>query len=74
MVRIWDTILNVLQMERLDLRRVVYALVEFCVRKAFRLEKLELGGVLSGLDSLMKFQFLANRANIHVACLNPEIW
>ena len=34
----------------------------------------KLGGVLSWLDSLMKFQFSANRANVHVACLNPEIW
>ena len=22
----------------------------------------------------MKFQFSANRANVRVACLNPEIW
>ena len=26
------------------------------------------------LDSLMKFQFSANRAIVRVACLNPKIW
>ena len=41
----------------------------------YLLEIPELGGVLSWLDiSLMKFQFSANRANVCVACLNPEIW
>ena len=32
------------------------------------------GGILSWLDNLLKFQFSANRANVRVACLNPEIW
>ena len=50
------------------------ALVEFCVQKKYLLEIPELGGVSSWLDSLMKFQFSVNRANIHVVCLNPEIW
>ena len=59
MVRIWDTILNVLRMERLDLRRVACALVEFCVRKIFRLEIPEFGGdfKLAGyFDEILIFQ------------------
>ena len=45
--------------------------LNFVFEKAFRLE---FGGILSWLDNLLKFQFLANRANVCVACLNPEIW
>ena len=76
LVRIWNTISNVLRMERLDLRRVTCALVEFRIREKKKKKKkllgiLELGGVLS---CLMKFQLSANRVNVHVACLNPEIW
>ena len=75
LVCIWNTISNVLRTERLDLRCVACALVEFCVREKKNLLGIpELGGVSSWLDSLMKFQFSANRANIRVACLNPEIW
>ena len=48
-------------------------LLNFAFRE-YLLEIPELGGVSSGLDSLMKFQFSANRANVCIACLNPEIW
>ena len=48
-------------------------LLNFAFEK-YLLEIPELGGVSSWLDSLMKFQFSANRVNVRVACLNPEIW
>ena len=62
------------QTERLDLRCVACALVEFCIQKAFKLEIRNFSGILSWLDNLLKFQFSANRVNVRVACLNPEIW
>ena len=74
MVRIWDTILMFCERSDwiLDASRV--PLLNFAFGE-YLLEILELGGVLSWLDiSLMKFQFSVNRANVHVACLNPEIW
>ena len=48
-------------------------LLNFAFEK-YLLEIPELGGLLSWLDNLMKFQFSANRVNVRVACLNPEIW
>ena len=48
-------------------------LLNFAFEK-YLLEIPELGGVLGWLDSLMKFQFSANRVNVCIACLNPEIW
>ena len=49
-------------------------LLNFAFEKKYLLKMPELGGILSWLDSLVKFQFSANRANVRVACLNPEIW
>ena len=46
----------------------------FAFEKVFRLEKPELGVISSWLDKLLKFQYSANRANVHVACLNPKFF
>ena len=50
--------------------------LNFVFEKAFRLEIWNLVEFQVGLDrsKLLKFQFSANRVNIHVACLDPEIW
>ena len=45
--------------------------LNFVFEKVFRLE---FGGTLSWLDNLLKFQFSAQRVNVRIACLNPEIW
>ena len=55
---------------------VVFAksIPEFCIRKKIFIGNVGTGGILCWLDSLVKFQFSANRAIVRVACLNPEIW